>query len=368
MDCINAIRTVTQKSVTFFGKNCYYYMRSKNINEKFMKEQQIKEEIKMEYAPLVSVIVPIYNAERYIRRCLDSIRAQTFQNFEVIMINDGTTDSSADIAGEYTVDPRFKLYNQDNRGVGYARNRGLEMASGEYVAFVDSDDAIVPEHLEKLYAAAAKEDADIVCCGYCCCDDEGGHLRTSKITKRRGVYSSEKLIGNIIRDISIRRYLWSKLWRRSLFISKGISFPCITFEDACIIPILFYNAKRIAVITDRTYIYTCRNSSITGLTAKSCIGDYITANEKVEDYFLSRPEYEYYISHLIYQRCKTFFVTFAWLFVRLWRIKSFDYFGGNLKKILRYTFAQARVSHTVQPVGLTECSNVRRRKQVNKLT
>lgn len=322
----------------------------------------------MENTPLVSVIVPIYKAEQYIKRCLDSVMAQTFQNFEVIMINDGTPDSSADIAAGYTYDPRFKLFNQENMGVGYARNRGLELARGEYVAFVDSDDAIAPEHLEKLYTAAVNADADIVCCSYCCCDEEGGHLRTSKITKRAGVYSSEKLIGNIIRDISIRRYLWSKLWRRSLFISKGISFPCITFEDACIIPILFYNARRVAVITDRTYIYTCRNNSITGLTAKSCIGDYITANEKVEDYFLSRPEYEYYISHLIYQRCKTFFVTFAWLFVRLWRIKSLDYFGGNFKKIFNYAFASARVSHSVQPEGLAERSNVRRRRQVNKLT
>ena len=323
----------------------------------------------MEKAPLISVIVPIYNAERYLRRCLDSIQAQTFRDFEVIMINDGSQDSSADIAREYTADPRFKLYDQDNRGVGYVRNRGLEVAKGEYLAFVDSDDAVVPEHLEKLYAAADGNDADIVCCSYFCCDDEGGRLRSSKITKRRGVYSSEKLIGNIIRDISIRRYLWSKLWRRSLFISKGITFPCITFEDACIIPILFYNAKRIAVITDKTYIYTCRSSSITGLTGKNCIGDYITANEKVEDYFLSRPEYEFYITHLIYQRCKTFFVTFAWLFVRMWRIKSFDYFGGNLKKILRYVSASARVSHKEQqPVELAERANVRRRKQVNKLT
>ena len=321
----------------------------------------------MENAPLISVIVPIYNAERYIKRCLDSIQAQTFQNFEVIMINDGSQDSSADIAEEYTADPRFKLFHQDNRGVGYARNRGLEVARGEYLAFVDSDDAVVPEHLEKLYTAAAENDADIVCCSYFCCDDEGGRLRSSKITKRRGVYSSEKLIGNIIRDISIRRYLWSKLWRRSLFISKGITFPCITFEDSCIIPILFYNAKRIAAITDRTYIYTCRSSSITGLTAKSCIGDYITANEKVEDYFLSRPEYEFYIPHLIYQRCKTFFVTFAWLFVRMWRIRSFDYFGDNLKKIFRYIFASARVTHKEQPVTLAERSNVRRRKQINKL-
>lgn len=324
----------------------------------------------MENTPLVSVIVPIYNTERYIRRCLDSIRAQTFQSFEVIMIDDGTPDSSADIAEEYTADSRFKLIRQENSGVGNVRNRGIDMARGEYIAFVDSDDAIVPEHLEKLYGAAAEADADIVCCSYSCCDEECGHLRTSKVTKRRGVYTSEQLIGNILRDISIRRYLWSKLWRKTLFTSKGIFFPCITFEDACVIPILFYNAGKIAVITDRTYIYTCRNSSITGLTAQSCIGDYLTANEKVEDYFLSRPEYEHYLAHLAYQRCKTFFVTFCWLFVRLWRIKSFDYFGGNFKKILRYVFASARVSHRIRPpeTGLAEMSNVRRRRQVNKPT
>lgn len=298
----------------------------------------------MDNKPKVSVIVPIYKVESYIRRCLDSIKAQTFQDYEVIMIDDGTPDNSARIAEEYTADPRFRLFHQNNSGVGVTRNRGIQLAQGEYLAFVDSDDAVFPDHLEKLYAAASEADADIVCCSYCCCNEKGEHIRTSKLTKRKGVYNAEQLIGNILRDISIRRYLWSKLWRKSLFTDYGISFPCTTFEDACIIPMLFYNAKTIAAITDRTYIYTCRNNSITGLTGKNCIGDYLKANERVEDYFLSTPQYEFYLNNLRYQRVKTVLVTFCWLFVRAFRNRSMDYFGGNLKKIYDYAAAPMTVN------------------------
>ncbi len=313
--------------------------------------------------PLVSVIVPIYKTESYIRRCLDSIKAQTFSDFEVIMIDDGTPDNAAVIAEEYTNDPRFKLVHQENSGIGNVRNKGIALSKSEYIAFVDSDDAIVPEHLEKLYKAASEGNADIVCCSYFCCDESGKHMRASKITKKKGLYSSEQLIGNILRDISIRRYLWSKLWRRSLFIENRISFPCTTYEDACIIPILFYNAKNIAVITDRTYVYTCRNNSITGLTGLNCVGDYITSNRRVEDYFLSTPEYEHYLPNLAYQRFKTAIVTFSWLFIRLWRIKSFDGFGTNLNKIIDYAFAPKITAQMSQPCGLEEQANVRRRRK-----
>ncbi len=289
--------------------------------------------------PVISVIVPIYKTERYIERCLNSIKAQTFKSFEVIMINDGSPDNSASIAQAFTSDPRFILINQDNGGVGTVRNLGIKLAKGKYIAFIDSDDSVFPDHLEKLYNAASAADADIVCSSYCCCDENGEHIRTSKLTKRKGVYHAGQLIGNIIRDISIRRYLWNKLWRRSLFVDNNISFPCTTYEDACIIPILFYNARTVAVTTDRTYIYTNRASSITGLSSANCVGDYLAANEKVEIYFLSTPEYMSYIPHLIYQRCKTVMVTFSWLFIRIFRVRSFNHFGVDLKKIGKFAIS-----------------------------
>lgn len=296
----------------------------------------------METGPSVSVIVPIYKVEEYIARCLDSIKAQSFTDFEVIMIDDGTPDCSAEIAEQYTDDPRFKLFHQKNAGLGAVRNRGLTLARGEYIAFVDSDDAVKPDHLEKLYTAASENNADIVCCSYCCCDEKGEHLRRSKIKKRRGVYSAEKLTGNILRDISIRRYVWSKLWRRSLFLDNAVTFPEKLFEDAMAVPILFYYAKKIAVITDATYIYTIRKNSISGITSKNCVGDYIDANKVVDSFFMSTKEAESYLWNLRYQKIKTVLVTFSWLFIRVWRARTLEYFGTNLGVIARYAVSRRR--------------------------
>lgn len=294
--------------------------------------------------PSISIIVPIYKVEKYIARCLDSIKAQIFTDFEVIMIDDGTPDRSAEIAEKYTSDPRFKLFKQSNMGVGAVRNRGLSLAAGKYIAFVDSDDAIMPDHLDKLYNAAAESNADIVCCSYCCCDESGEHLRPSRIRKHRGVYSAERLTGCILRDISIRRYMCTKLWRKSLFTDNGIFFPYTLFEDTRIIPILFYHAKKICVITDATYIYTRRRGSITGLTAERCIGDYIEANDYVDRYFMSTREAEFYLWNLRYQKAKTIGVTFCWLFIRMWRARTLDCFGTNLVKIVRYALPKQKDS------------------------
>ena len=112
---------------------------------------------------LFSIIVPIYNAEKTLVRCLESIKAQTSLCYEVVMIDDGSTDKSAEIAAQYTQkDPRFILFSQDNAGVSAARNRGIEMAKGDIISFVDSDDFLEPDYLETICEAFAKENAGIV--------------------------------------------------------------------------------------------------------------------------------------------------------------------------------------------------------------
>lgn len=112
---------------------------------------------------LISIIVPIYNVEEYLKDCLDSIQKQTYQNYDCIMINDGLTDSSREIAETYLVDSRFRLINQDNQGLSVARNTGFRNLKEEssFVAFVDSDDYIDPLFLEKL-AEQISEDVDII--------------------------------------------------------------------------------------------------------------------------------------------------------------------------------------------------------------
>lgn len=114
-----------------------------------------------ENAPAVSVLVPIYNVERYLRECLDSLRAQTFEDFEVLCINDGSTDSSEGIVREFVKsDRRFRLISKENSGYGASMNRGLDEAKGECIAILESDDFMEPRALEVLHKAVSEGDAD----------------------------------------------------------------------------------------------------------------------------------------------------------------------------------------------------------------
>ncbi|MCC8146682.1 MAG: glycosyltransferase family 2 protein, partial [Bacteroidales bacterium] len=120
-----------------------------------------------EIYPKVSIIIPIYNAEDYLEECLSSMQNQTYTNIEVLMVDDGSTDASARIAWEYVdIDNRFQYYYQENRGVSAARNLGLDKISGEYITFIDSDDWVDKEYIEKYLSCARNQKADIVVGGY----------------------------------------------------------------------------------------------------------------------------------------------------------------------------------------------------------
>ena len=113
--------------------------------------------------PIVSVVIPVYNVEKYLSACLDSVLAQTFRDFEAVCVNDGATDSSLEILNEYTQkDPRIKIITQENQGLSAARNTGLINAQGEYILFLDSDDTIHPQTLEICHTLAIKENAQMV--------------------------------------------------------------------------------------------------------------------------------------------------------------------------------------------------------------
>ena len=115
--------------------------------------------------PAISVIIPMYNTEAFIKDCLDSLVAQTFTDFEAIIIDDGSTDNGARIAASYaSSDSRFRVIGQPNKGVSEARNTGLKIMRGEYVTFVDSDDCVAPNFLETLFYIARLHQADIACC------------------------------------------------------------------------------------------------------------------------------------------------------------------------------------------------------------
>jgi glycosyltransferase involved in cell wall biosynthesis len=117
--------------------------------------------------PMLSIIVPVFNSSRHLSNCLDSILSQTFRSFECILVDDGSTDNSLDICKKYSnLDNRIKVLHQNNAGVSDARNAGLNICAGEYIAFVDSDDTILPEMYEVMFDGQMRYNSDVVCCGY----------------------------------------------------------------------------------------------------------------------------------------------------------------------------------------------------------
>lgn len=167
--------------------------------------------------PLISVIIPIYNAEKYLAMSLRSLQNQSYKNFEALMINDGSTDNSEKIAAEFAAhDTRFKLFNQQNQGGSASRNQGLKQAKGEYIAFLDNDDIYAPQHLEILLANMQNHDADVSCCTYIKFYGDGNYI-FDKQTNSRVFISTNPFIDKFVRKKKIEMLMWCKLYKKNLF-------------------------------------------------------------------------------------------------------------------------------------------------------
>lgn len=185
---------------------------------------------------LVSIIIPVYNTEKWLSRCINSIISQTYKEIEIIIVNDGSSDKSEEIIKTYAEkDKRIVFINQENHGVSYSRNIGISISKGEYVAFVDSDDYIVEDYIEKLTHCMTKG-VDLVICGY----DEVFIHENTLLTSSTHILDKSKtllLTGNIYTDLYyVREYVNSpclKLYRKKHIIEHNIRFPddMITGED-----------------------------------------------------------------------------------------------------------------------------------------
>ena len=202
--------------------------------------------------PFVSIIVPVYNAELYLIRCLDSLLAQTFEDFEILLIDDGSQDGSALLCDKYAEkDTRIKVYHNQNKGVSSTRQFGLEHAIGEYIIHVDPDDWVEPDMLAELYRKAKSEDADIVICDFFC---DYKH-KQNYIRQMPSELSSEIVLKELF--IHLHGSTWNKLIRRSCCIRYKITFP----KDFSFCEDLFFNASlllhdlRIAYLARAFYHY-----------------------------------------------------------------------------------------------------------------
>ena len=211
--------------------------------------------------PKISVIIPVYNCEKFFEKCLKSVRNQTFKDFEVIIVNNGSTDGSGNIARAFAeADSRFIVINHKNGSAGECRNVGIQSAQGKYLAFVDSDDSLDEKFLETLYSIATKYDADIVNSGFYFYFLNTGKTEKCGKLPKNACYDRDTALKYLLKDSKIRFYFWNKLWRKSLFTDNNIKIPNMYYEDAVAVSQLFFYAKKIASTDYCGYYYTRSNS------------------------------------------------------------------------------------------------------------
>lgn len=205
--------------------------------------------------PAISVIVPVYKAEKYLHRCVDSLLVQTFQDYEILLVDDGSPDRSGEICDEYAKkDSRVRVFHKENGGVSSARQCGMDNARGEYTIHADPDDWVEPEMLEELYKKAKEEDADMVICDY------------FVNYRRKQIYKQQKPV-SLDHDAIMRQLLlqqlhgacWNKLVRRQSIVDTGVSFPLnmTIWEDLFVVCSLLMHNLKISYLPIAFYHYDC---------------------------------------------------------------------------------------------------------------
>ena len=210
---------------------------------------------------LISVIVPIYKVEKYLRKCIESILSQTYTNLEIILVDDGSPDKCGEICDEYEKkDSRIKVIHKKNGGLSDARNAGLDIMAGNYVAFVDSDDWIEPQMYEHLLAKLHYFHADISIGGVSCDLDDNGIINTEKIVSYDSAPFSEGNVETMHRFFITSWAAWDKLYKADLF--RDIRFPVGEInEDEAIVLQLLSKCTRVCYTNEVFYHYIRRPSS-----------------------------------------------------------------------------------------------------------
>ena len=207
---------------------------------------------------MISIIVPIYNTERYLNRCIDSVLSQTFTDFELLLIDDGSTDKSGDICDSYAQkDSRIKVFHKENGGVSTARNYGLDNARGEWIAFVDADDWIDKNMYYEMYNTAVSSRADIVLCSFY---EYYGPAKQSLRATLSGDSDKNTILRNSMLSFTA---LWNMLVHRSLYDTNKLRIPehIVNCEDFWLTIRLFYYAKKISSIHIPLYYYNRENTN-----------------------------------------------------------------------------------------------------------
>lgn len=216
---------------------------------------------------LISVVVPVYNVEKYVSECVTSLINQTYKNLEVILVDDGSTDKSGSLCDEFAEKYNFiKVIHKTNGGLSDARNAGMNISQGEYIVFIDSDDYVSKNFIESLATGFDNSNVDISCCAYLRFDDGSEpNCNNSKSNNSALILNSveamEFCYSKTGRNIDI--VAWNKLYRKSLFVDNCIEYPKGKyFEDLYTTFKLFYFSRKVFITNNSLYFYRQRNGSI----------------------------------------------------------------------------------------------------------
>lgn len=228
----------------------------------------------MRIEKMISVIVPVYNVEKYLEQCIDSLLSQTYQNFEIILVDDGSTDSSGKICDIYEENnENIKVIHKKNEGLGFARNTGLLYATGEYVTFIDSDDYADKYLLEDLYNGILETDVDVCIGGFKKVADSGQMLYEEKYDEQYFIHDNTtnkafiKMLGSLpSKHDSIRMSVWNVLYKLSIIKNNNIQFPSereLISEDLIFDFFYYQHVKKCKILDNSNYYYRSNPTSLT---------------------------------------------------------------------------------------------------------
>ena len=233
---------------------------------------------------LISIVVPVYNVEKYIPRCIESILNQTYKNWEVIFINDGSKDNSLEVLKNYQKkDNRIKIIDKKNEGSGVARNIGIEKSEGKYLAFLDSDDWYEKDFLEKLYNNLKENNSDVSMCNPRMTYDDRQKNKNINIYHFDRIElnkNPEKILGILAMPV-----IWNKLYKKEVVVSNGIRFPNYSFsEDVEFLYKVFLYVSKVSKVEEYLYNYYQRDNSETKKIKRESIEQVYKVIENIESY------------------------------------------------------------------------------------
>lgn len=239
--------------------------------------------------PLISVIIPIYNVEKYLHRCINSVIAQNYNNLEIILVDDGSKDSSGKIADTYAKNHKnIRVIHKENGGLSSARNIAIKQSRGDWLAFIDSDDYVAEDFISELISLAIKNDSDIATCSFESFSDDGSVLKKSPSWPEKTL-SGIEAVDDAFKN-KRQSYITLNIFKKELFLKNNIKFPeGRYYEDLATKTKLLYCAKKVSYTNKKLYFYLIRKTSITGsLFSEARYNDFTSALNDTESFLLQK--------------------------------------------------------------------------------